>query len=70
MADVDKDVSGGIERKAAAPEPAGVLNAHAEPWRQGSIRPAQRPQCPRRQLLLQQSLRLPALGKGVSSQTW
>ena len=30
VADVDKDVAGGVERKAARPEPAGVLNAHAQ----------------------------------------
>ena len=30
VADVDKNVAGGVERKAAGPEPAGVLNAHAQ----------------------------------------
>ena len=30
VADVDKDVTRGVERKAAGPEPAGVLNAHAQ----------------------------------------
>ncbi len=30
VADVDKDVAGGVKRKAAGPEPAGILDAHTQ----------------------------------------